>query len=124
MEKYLLIAAAGAAGTLCRYWLAGAVYALAGHDFPYGTFAVNFIGCLLFGVVFVAAGERGLVRPEWRIILLVGFMGAFTTFSTLIFETAELAGSAEWLKAGLNLVGQNVLGFAAFFLGRVLGALI
>lgn len=61
------------------------------------------------------------MRPEWRAVLLIGFLGAFTTFSSFVFETAELFRDTQWQMAILNLVGQNVLGLVLFFLGLFLG---
>lgn len=124
MQKILLICLAGALGTLARYWLSGAVYGLLGRDFPWGTSAVNILGCFLFGLIWVLSEERGILPPSYRIIVLVGFMGAFTTFSTFIFESAELARTSEWLRLGLNVLGQNIVGFAACALGMGLGRIV
>lgn len=121
MHKILLLALAGTCGTLARYWLSGAVHGVLGRDFPWGTAVVNLVGCLLFGLIWVLADERQLIRAEMRVVILVGFMGAFTTFSSLIFETSELLRGSQWGLAALNLLGQNVLGFAAFYLGTALG---
>jgi CrcB protein len=121
MQKILLIALAGAAGTLCRYWLSGAVYAVMGRDFPWGTWAANIAGCFLFGLIWIAAEERGLLSGQARIVILVGFMGAFTTFSTYIFEGSQLLHDGQWLRLALNIGGQNIVGFAALFLGASLG---
>ncbi len=121
MHKIFLLALAGACGTLARYWLSVAAHGALGRDFPWGTAIVNLVGCLLFGLIWVLADERQLIRAEMRGILLVGFMGAFTTFSSLIFETSELLRGSQWGFAALNLAGQNILGFAAFFLGTALG---
>ncbi|GFK94207.1 Putative fluoride ion transporter CrcB [Fundidesulfovibrio magnetotacticus] len=117
LTKIALLSIAGALGTLARYWLSGAVYAVAGRDFPWGTWAVNLLGCLLFGLVWTLAEERGVFSGQARVMILTGFMGAFTTFSTLVFESAQLARDGQWLAMGLNLAGQNLLGFAAFALG-------
>ncbi|QLA20176.1 fluoride efflux transporter CrcB [Desulfolutivibrio sulfoxidireducens] len=124
MHKILLLCLAGAAGTLARYWLSGAVYGFFGRDFPWGTSAVNILGCFLFGLIWVLSEERGILSTQARIVILVGFMGAFTTFSTFIFESAELARSSEWLKMGLNVAAQNVLGFFACYLGFVCGRIV
>lgn len=124
MQKILMLAVAGTLGTLSRYWLSGAVYDIMGRDFPWGTAAVNLLGCMLFGLIWVLADERQFLRPEYRLVILVGFMGAFTTFSSLIFETSELMRGAQWARAALNLVGQNFLGFVAFAIGAVIGRVI
>lgn len=124
MSKIALIALAGACGTLCRYWLSGLVYNLMGRDFPWGTWAVNIAGCFLFGLVWILAEERGLLSAQARILILTGFMGAFTTFSTFIFESGGLLNDGQWLKLALNLAGQNLVGFAALYLGTGLGRIV
>jgi CrcB protein len=124
MHKLLLIALAGACGTLCRYWLSGVMYAALGRGFPWGTWAVNILGCFLFGLVWILAEERGFLSGQTRVIVLVGFMGAFTTFSTFVFESGELLRDAQWLRLILNVGGQNVAGFAALFLGTSLGRIL
>jgi len=86
-----------------------------------GTLAVNGLGCFLFGVVWTLAEERLVVSGETRLILLVGFMGAFTTFSTYAFETSAMLRDAEWLLAASNVLSQNVLGVLCFFLGAAVG---
>lgn len=124
MNKILLLSVAGTCGTLARYWLSGAVYGALGTSFPWGTWAVNILGCFLFGLVWVLADERGLMSPVARVIILTGFMGAFTTFSTLVFESAELLRASQWLKMGLNLAGQNFFGFVALYAGIVCGRVL
>lgn len=124
MQKILFIALTGALGALARYWLSGAVYGLMGRDFPWGTAAVNVLGCFLFGLIWVLAEERHLIPAHLRIILLIGFMGSFTTFSTYVFESSALVQDAQWLKLGLNLLGQNLVGFAALYLGYVTGRML
>lgn len=124
MSKIALIALAGACGTLCRYWLSGLVYDVVGRDFPWGTWAVNITGCFLFGLVWILSEERGLLSAQARILILTGFMGAFTTFSTFIFESGGILDDGQWLKLALNLAGQNVVGFAALYLGTGLGRIV
>ncbi|MBE1424387.1 CrcB protein [Desulfomicrobium macestii] len=124
MSKIALIALAGACGTLCRYWLSGLVYNVMGRDFPWGTWAVNITGCFLFGLVWILSEERGLLSAQARILILTGFMGAFTTFSTFIFESGGILDDGQWLKLALNLAGQNVVGFAALYLGTGLGRIV
>ncbi len=125
LQKILLIAAAGAAGTLLRFALSGAVQkGLGSAAFPYGTLAVNVIGCFLFGLIFTLAEEKMLISSEARIILLVGFMGAFTTFSTFGFETAAFIRDSQWGFAALNVATQNITGILAIFGGIILGRTI
>ncbi len=122
-RKLLALAVAGAVGTLARYGLAGLVQHLHESTFPWGTLVVNALGCFLFGVVWALAEERMLISGETRLVVLVGFMGAFTTFSTYAFETSAMLRDAEWLLAASNLLAQNVLGIACFFVGVALGRL-
>ena len=117
MQNLLLIAGAGALGTLSRYGLGLLVTRLLGPPFPWGTFVVNVLGCFLFGFVWEAANHRLLISPEVRNIILVGFMGAFTTFSTFIFNNHGLLHKAQWMMLAGNLLGQNLLGLVAVFLG-------
>ncbi len=119
-----MLAVAGVVGTLARWGLQGWVQRLTGAAFPWGTLAVNALGCFLFGIVFVAAEERELISSQTRIILLVGFMGAFTTFSSYAFETAALLRDSQWLYALGNMALQNVLGLACVFAGFALGRLL
>jgi CrcB protein len=103
LNHTLAIAAGGAVGALLRYWVANGVYAILGRGFPWGTLVVNVLGSLAMGVLFVWLTERSSLGPEWRALLLVGFLGAFTTFSTFSLETLHLIGEAAYLKAGLNI---------------------
>ncbi len=122
--KLLLLALAGSFGTLSRYFLGGLVQRLAGGAFPWGTFAVNMTGTFLFGLVWSLAEERLVISGQARAVILVGFMGAFTTFSSLMFETGELMRDSQWALALGNLLLQNVVGIIFLFLGFALGRLI
>ncbi len=121
VEKIGMLALAGALGAVSRFALSGLVFRFYGGIFPAGTFVVNVLGCLVFGLLWPLAEERLLISGELRTILLVGFVGSFTTFSTLVFESQELLRDSEWLLAALNLGGQVVLGIAALILGLYLG---
>lgn len=118
-QKLLFLGLAGGLGALSRYGLAMAVQRLAGMDFPLGTFVVNMLGCLAFGLVF-GLFDRALLPPDLRPVVLTGFMGAFTTFSTYAFESYTLMRYGQYLSALLNIGGQTVLGLAAVFLGMAL----
>jgi fluoride exporter len=123
-QKLLLIAAAGSLGTLARYGLGGFVQSHTGKIFPWGTVTVNLLGCLLFGVVWAALEERWPTSGETRTIILVGFMGAFTTFSTLIFETHQLLLDREWLQALGYFSVHNIGGLVALMAGLAVGRLL
>jgi len=120
-QKLLWIGLAGFAGTLARYGLQGLVQRVSNGGFPWGTLVVNVVGCFAFGVAWALAEERLVIRGETRTIILIGFMGAFTTFSTFAFETSELLRDSEWLLVALNVAGQTVLGLLCVFLGIALG---
>lgn len=119
-----MLAIAGVLGTLARYWLGGFVQRAYGGVFPWGTYAVNMAGCFLFGVVWTMAEERLLISGEARTIILIGFMGAFTTFSSFIFETDRLLKDSQWALAAGNIALQNVSGIAFLMLGIALSRLL
>ncbi len=119
-----MLAGAGACGTLARYGLGMLVQPLAGATLALGTWAVNVLGSFLFGAIWVMFQERGLISLEAGIVLLTGFMGAFTTFSTFSFETAQLLRDGQWAMAGCNAIGQVLVGLLAVFVGMAAGRLI
>jgi len=120
MRKFFLIFLFGGSGALSRYWLSGLVYRLLGENFPYGTYLVNVFGCFLFGMIFELAEQRMFISPEMRIVILTGFMGAFTTFSSFIFESAQLARGGQFFLCLVNVFGQVGVGFGCLYLGYVL----
>jgi CrcB protein len=119
--QLLLIAAAGAVGTLARYGLTHLVQRHAGLAFPWGTFVVNVAGCLAFGIGWSLIEQRAPNITAWRAVVLVGLLGGFTTFSSFAFEAAGLLRQGMWWLAALHVVGQNVLGVLAVFAGLALG---
>ena len=123
LKQLGLLAVAGAIGTLCRYGMSGFLQRVCGAGFPWGTMAVNLLGCLLFGFIWTLAEERLIISGQTRFIVLTGFMGAFTTFSTFAFESDALLRDSEWLLAAGNILGQNVLGMLCVFLGFFIGRL-
>lgn len=116
-SKLLWIAFAGACGTLARYGLAATIHRWCGSGFPWATGAINILGCFLFGLIWAVAVEHSAISPEFRTVLLVGFMGAFTTFSTFISETGHLIDERALLLAFANIALQVMIGLVAFFLG-------
>ncbi|MDG4477064.1 fluoride efflux transporter FluC [Thiovibrio frasassiensis] len=123
-QKLFFLAVAGACGTLARYGLSGLVQRVAGTGFPWGTVSVNALGCLLFGLVWTLTSERFPGTGELRIVLLTGFLGAFTTFSTYMAETGNLLADGEQMYAIGNILLQNGVGVVLFFVGMALGRLI
>jgi len=124
LQKILLIALAGGLGALARYGLSGLVLRATGPGLPYGTLVVNVLGCFLFGLVWALAAERMLVSPELRTIVLVGFLGSFTTLSTFIFESHWLLNDARWLLALGNLVVMNIASLGLFVVGLAVGRVV
>lgn len=124
MTKIIALAIGSLAGGFARYYLAGAVYRIFGTTFPYGTLAVNLTGCFLIGLFSVLAEEKFLIGPNGRLLLMVGFCGAFTTFSTFIFETSNLMKDGETLQTLLNITLSVIAGFLVFRMGILLGELI
>ena len=120
MAKVMLLGAAGFIGTLARYFLQGVIQTHTGSLFPFGTLAVNVSGCFVLGLLNGLFTDRFLIDPQWRICFTVGFCGAFTTFSTLVYETVQLTSGREVGLAAANLVGSLVLGFVFLWLGVVL----
>jgi CrcB protein len=117
----LAIALGGAAGALMRYWVSTAVYAWLGRGFPWGTLAVNVAGSLAMGVLYILLLERLTTGPEIRAFLLIGFLGAFTTFSTFSIETFNLIEQAETGKALLNMGVSVFVCVLAAWAGVILG---
>ena len=124
LTKILYLSAGGAAGTVSRYWLSGIAQRLGNGAFPLGTFTVNMLGCLLFGAIWGIFESRLLPGSEIRLLVLTGFMGAFTTFSTYMFETAELVKFGQLALALLNVVGQSLAGLIIVLAGIALGRLL
>ena len=121
MRGVLFLAAGGLCGTFARYFLTGAVNRIAGSGhFPYGTLVVNLTGCLIVGFLSAWSEHKIPLSSEARLFWIVGLLGAFTTFSSLIYESGRLIQNSQLLPAFLNLQGSLALGLLAFGLGRLL----
>ncbi len=117
--KWISLCLGSLIGGIARYALAGFVYQSLGSNFPYGILVVNLSGCFLIGFLNTLAEVKFLLTPNAQILLMVGFCGAFTTFSTLILETSNLIKDGELIKALINGLGSLVLGLAVFYLGQI-----
>lgn len=124
MLQILAIAGGGALGALGRFWLSTGVYRLLGRDLPWGTLVVNVLGSFLMGLLFVLFIERSTAGPELRAAVLVGFLGAFTTFSTFSVETLLLIEAGYLGRAFLNLWMSVLACLSVCWVGFLLGRLL
>jgi fluoride exporter len=121
MKNILLVGTGGFIGSICRYLVSGYVQQVTrSTDFPYGTLAVNLIGCLVIGALSQLAETRGIFTTETRNLVFVGVLGGFTTFSTFSNETLNLLRSGENGAALLNAGAHLALGLLAVWFGRTL----
>lgn len=123
MQKTILIALAGLVGTLLRYWVSGAVSSRY-QTFPWGTIAVNVVGCLVTGLVFGLIEEGSLVSPTIRAVILIGLLGGFTTFSAYGLQTFALLRDGAFGLALLNMALSNVLGLCLIWAGYVVARVL
>jgi len=119
--QILAIAGGGALGSLARFWVSTGIYQLFGRSFPWGTLVVNVSGSFVMGFLFVLFLERLAAAPEWRAAVLVGFLGAYTTFSTFSIETLSLMEEGFLLKALLNVAASVLVCLLACWVGVILG---
>ncbi len=120
MMNFFIIGIGGFMGAVTRYGVAVWIGQRWGRSFPLGTFVINITGSMVIGFLMPLLTERFLVNPQWRLFLAVGFLGAYTTFSTFEYETGALVKDGEWLIAGLNVILSVVIGFVALKLGEVI----
>jgi CrcB protein len=120
MANILIIGIGGFLGAISRYGVALWIGQRWGRNFPLGTFLINVSGSFLIGLLMSLFTERFMVNPQWRLLFVVGFLGAYTTFSTFEYETGALMKDGEWLIAMLNVVLSVIVGFIALKLGEVI----
>ncbi len=123
MNQWLAIAVGGAVGAVGRFWISSWVNASFGKSFPCGTLVVNVLGSLVMGMLFVLLEERVTTDPIWRSFLMIGLLGAFTTFSTFSIETLQLLESGALLRAGLNMLVSVVSCVLAAWAGTLVARL-
>jgi CrcB protein len=124
MRELMAVAAGGAIGASLRWLIAGAVQRMAGGPFPWGTFAVNAMGSFLLGFLFVYMIERSSAGELARLVITVGMLGAFTTFSTYSLESVRLLQTGAYTLAFGNVVSQVVVCLALTWLGVQLARFI
>ena len=122
MAQYVIVLVGGGSGALLRYVLGTAIMQRFGGMFPLGTFVINVSGSFLIGLIMTLLTERFQPHPYWRLLLVVGFLGGYTTFSSFEYETLQAVRSgARWI-ALLNVVGSVVVGYLAVWLGAAMAA--
>ncbi|HEB76767.1 MAG TPA: fluoride efflux transporter CrcB [Nitrospirae bacterium] len=124
MMNYLIVGAGGFLGAIARFAISAWIGQRWGRSFPLGTFFVNVTGCFLIGLIMSLLTERFMVNLQWRLFLTIGFLGAYTTFSTFEYETGYLLRDSEWVLAALNVFFSIFAGFAALKLGELLSRTI
>jgi CrcB protein len=118
MIKLLMVGMGGFAGSICRYMISDISHRLFNDPFfPYGTLTVNVVGCLLIGLLGGLSESRQLFTPEIRALVLIGFLGGFTTFSTFGYEIFTFARDGQFVSALTNLLLHLILGFGSVWLG-------
>ena len=124
MQKYFLIAIGGALGSIARFWVGSAIAGRMGIKFPYGTLVVNPTACFVIGLTLTYLGRRADLNPAWRFLIPVGFIGAYSTFSTYEWETLSTLRSGAFLLAAFYAGGSFILGLIAVWAGSALGEMI
>ena len=120
-----MVGMGGFAGSICRYMISDLSHRLFNDPFfPYGTLTVNVVGCLLIGLLGGLSESRHLFTPEIRALVLIGFLGGFTTFSTFGYEIFTFARDGQFVSALTNLLLHLILGFSSVWLGFVMSKVL
>ena len=121
--NYVLVFVGGGIGATARYGLQGVVYRVSGAEFPYGTLVVNVLGSFLIGVLMTSFEERFMVNPSLRVLLTIGILGGFTTFSSFSFETMALLRDGSYGLGLMNVAFSVVICLGATWVGMIIGKL-
>jgi CrcB protein len=122
--KYVMVGIGGFIGAIARFWLGSYIGGKMGTRFPYGTFVINISGSFLIGLILTILSEKAHWSPNWRYLVPVGFIGAYTTFSTFEYETLRTIQDGQFLIASLNVTLSVLLGFVAVWGGAIAGRAI
>ena len=120
----LWVGIGGGIGSITRYMLGLWIAERLGTSFPWGTFVINVTGSLLIGVILTVLTDKVVADPAWRLFIVVGFLGGYTTFSSYTFEALTLASAGEWGFALAYVLGSNVVGLLAVVLGVIAAHLV
>lgn len=124
LDKVFIVGIGGFIGASVRYWLGAWIDSQFGLRFPLGTFVINLTGSLLLGFIATITLERALIDPRWRLAVAVGFIGAYTTFSTFTYESIKLLEAGSYGLAALNVLGSTLLGLLGAAIGIAIGRVI
>jgi CrcB protein len=124
VQNILLISLGAIVGANLRYFIAQVAAKLVPSSFPYGTLAINLSASFILGFFLTWTSERVLADPRWRLLIAVGFCGGYSTYSSYAFETFALFESGHWALAAYNILGMNLLCFAAVLLGAALARIL
>jgi fluoride exporter len=124
LTKYFVVGLGGFLGAIARFWLGGFISDRMGSRFPYGTFVINISGSFLIGLILTLLAEKTHWSPNWRYLIPVGFIGAYTTFSTFEYETLRNFQDGELVIAFLNVGLSVVIGFLSVWCGVIVGRVV
>jgi fluoride exporter len=124
LQKYLLIAFGRAFGSIARYWVGSTIAGRMGTKFPYGTFVINITACMIIGFSLTVLAKRADLNPAWRFLVPVGFIGAYSTFSTYEWEALSTLRTGAFLLAAFYAVSSLILGLAAVWGGSVIAEIL
>jgi len=117
LQKYIYIALGGSLGSIARYWVGSTIASRLGTKFPYGTFVINITACVIIGFSLTYLNRRIELNPAWRFLVPIGFVGAYSTFSTYEWETLSTVRSGAFLEASLYAFSSLFLGLIAVWAG-------
>jgi len=124
MDKVLWISIGAVLGANLRYWVGDWAAQRFGSSFPYGTLLINLSGSFLLGLIVSMSMENFIIDPRLRLLLTIGFLGSYTTFSTYAYESIALISQGQWGLGLFNLLGSSLLGALFAILGIWLGKIL